>query len=162
MRTLSWGILALVFAFSVWARPGIADEPKASWTARLWPGSWASTKVPEGKKDGRGEPIKEGRATLDAAQRLRAELDWKRRAEVCQKLRQIAFETNNEELDRLAERLDQRAWDIYVKRIGGPSSGFGPSLDERILAERVGIDPDLLNPAPTKQPGHVDTKREAP
>lgn len=143
----------------LWAQPTSADEAKSSWTAKLWPGSWLPKKVPEGKKDGRGEPVKEGKDQAEQAQRLRAEQDWERRAEVCQKLRQIAFDTNDEELERLADRLDQRAWDLYLKRSGGAPA---VSLDERVLAERVGIDFNLLSPAPTKQPRRAEEIRETP
>ena len=134
--------LAVVALFWASARAGDDDEAKPSLTAKLWPGTWFAKKTPEAQKDNKGQPVKDAKADFDAARRLRAELDWKRRAEVCQKLRQIAFETNDDELDRFAERLDQRAWDVYIQRVGGGSS---LSLDERVLSERLGVDPGVLN-----------------
>jgi hypothetical protein len=136
-------LLALVIlaaaALTGWASAH-ADEGEAkSWSSRLWPWSSAKKDVPEAKKDAKSEPATNAATQAAAARRLRAELDWKRRAEVCQKLRQIAYETGDDELDRFAERLDQRVWDEYVKRLEG-----APPTDGEF--ERVGID---FNKAPS-------------
>lgn len=127
-----------------------ADPPQSSWTAKLWP--W-SKKVPEGQKDATGQPAKETKADLDAPRRLRAELDWKRRAEICQKLRQIAYETKDDELDRFAERLDQRAWDVYIRQTGAARTNL--PHDERVLAQRIGVDFGLLEPGPKTLPANT-------
>ncbi|MCI0683162.1 MAG: hypothetical protein L0Y71_13760 [Gemmataceae bacterium] len=119
--------VALVCAGCAIAQRGAADEPTSSRPSGLWP--WSSRKVPEAKKDGTGQPVSETRKEAEAARRLRAELDWKRRSEVCQKLRQIAYETKDDELDRFAERLDQRAWDVYVRRLGRGAVPFEPAVD---------------------------------
>ncbi|MCS7046727.1 MAG: hypothetical protein NZO58_10255 [Gemmataceae bacterium] len=87
---------------------------KSAWTIRFWP---FSKRAPETQTHAAGQAADKQQAQIEAARKLRAELDWKRRAEVCQKLRQIAFETKDDELDRLAERLDQRAWDVYVRQV---------------------------------------------
>ena len=143
-RSSNWtrGLLAVTLAAGCWAfaQRGAADGPKSSWTAALWP--WSSKKVPEGQKDASGQPVSNVKNEADAARRLRAELDWKRRAEICQKLRQIAYETKDEELDRQAERLDQRAWDVYVRQLG---TGAAP-------VERIGVDFNLAEPQPTTLP----------
>jgi hypothetical protein len=146
---LARGWLALALLAACWASARGSEE---SWSSRLWPGNWFAKKTPEGQKDGKGQPVKdkEIKADPDAGRRLRAELDWKRRSEVCQKLRQIAYETNDDELDRFAERLDQRAWDVYLKQTGG---GPGLSLDEHVIGERLGIDFNNLSPAPRSSPG---------
>ncbi|GEM_PF-3318633 len=133
----------------------LADPAKSSWTARLWP--WSSKKVPEGQKDATGQPAKDAKADLDAARRVRVELDWKRRAEICQKLRQIAYDTKDEELDRFAERLDQRAWDAYVRHTG--AAALNLSQDERVLAERIGLDFSLLEPGPKTLPANADSAK---
>jgi hypothetical protein len=141
---LARGWLALALLAACWASArGGDDDAKPSWSSRLWPGNWFAKKTPEGQKDGKGQPVKEIKADPEAGRRLRAEFDWKRRAEVCQKFRQIAFETNDDELDRFAERLDQRAWDVYLKQTGG---GPGLSLDEHVIGERLGIDFNLIGP----------------
>ena len=146
------GLLGLGWATG---RGVAADPEKSSWTARLWP--WSSKKVPEGQKDGSGQSVKDAKADFDAARRLRAELDWKRRAEICQKLRQIAYETKDEELDRFAERLDQRAWDVYIRQTGAGAASL--SQDERVLAERIGVDFGLLEPSPKTLPAHADAAK---
>ena len=74
--------------------------------------------APEGQKDAQGKVVSDVTVHVDAQRRTRAEADWQRRAEVCQKLRAIAAQTNDAELERFAERLDQRAWDTYMKAIG--------------------------------------------
>ncbi len=51
-----------------------------------------------------------------AAQRAKAEADFLRRLEVCQKLQEIAFDTGDEQLKHRAEQLEQRAKDAYERR----------------------------------------------
>ncbi len=57
--------------------------------------------------------------SLSPATRLAlAQADLVRRQEVCQKLREIALETGDDDLARKADQLDQRAWDAFVQRTG--------------------------------------------
>lgn len=92
-----------------------ADEPaKSNWTQRVIP--WHKP-APEAQKDSEGRTFTSTTPDVDASRRLRAELDWKRRALVCQKLREIAAHTGDAELERFAERLDQRAWDLYMRHL---------------------------------------------
>lgn len=138
------GAAALALTAGCWASTCGADDgpKKSSWGAKLWP--WSSAKkMPEGQKDATGQPADEAKASRDAARRLRAEMTWKRRAEVCQKLRQIAYETKDEELDRVVDRLDQRAWDAYVKQTSGEARA------EPI--ERIGVDFGLLESGAAKK-----------
>lgn len=44
----------------------------------------------------------------------KAEADWKRRVDVCIKLRGIADETGDDELRKKVEKLEERAWDVYL------------------------------------------------
>jgi hypothetical protein len=41
---------------------------------------------------------------------------FSRRVEVCLRLRQIALDTGNEELQQKAEELEARAWEVYRKQ----------------------------------------------
>jgi hypothetical protein len=88
---------------------------KETWAERVLP--W-TRKVPEGAKTADGKEMTPRIFHAGAARKLRAELDWQRRAAVCQKLRALAAQSGDVELDRFAERLDQRAWDAYIRLIG--------------------------------------------
>jgi hypothetical protein len=55
---------------------------------------------------------------LPAARRAQAQSDWQRRQEVCQRLQEIAWETADDDLQRVAEQLEQRAWDARVQQMG--------------------------------------------
>jgi hypothetical protein len=52
-----------------------------------------------------------------AQQRNREEAAYLRRLAVCDKLKQIAYQTNDEKLQRQAEQLDERVWEVYSQRI---------------------------------------------
>jgi len=94
------------------ARNGDAKPAKSgNWLTRMFTGNDSAKKKDSAKKD---EP-----ALSPAQVRQQAYWEWQRRLEVCDKLKQIAFETGDRELDRKADDLDQRAWDIYVQRTGG-------------------------------------------
>src|SRR5207253_7793573 len=70
--------------------------------------------------------------------RQRAYGEWQRRTEVCYKLKQIAIETGDKELDRKADALDQRAWQVYVQRTGAVK-GNSPS-EEQLLVDPLAMD----------------------
>jgi hypothetical protein len=50
------------------------------------------------------------------AERAREEAVLLRRLAVCEKLKQVAFQTNDRSLEREAEELDQKAWAAYSQR----------------------------------------------
>jgi hypothetical protein len=122
-----------------------AEPGKGSWLQRLQP--WPK-QVPEAQKDSQGKAHTEVTPHSDASRRLRAELAWKRRAEVCQKLREIAVQTSDAELERFADRLDQRAWDVYLRQ-SGPVPAAGT------------VDPSAATRAPVT-PAATKGQREAP
>ena len=89
-----------------------AKPPKTgNWFTRLFVKDAPKKKAPDAKK----EPA----APSAAAIRQKAEAEWLRRQEVCDKLRAIALENGDKDLARKADALDQRAWDIYLERTGG-------------------------------------------
>jgi hypothetical protein len=62
-----------------------------------------------------------------AAQRQKREEDnWNRRIDVCDRLRDIALQTGDEQLGRMVEQLEQRINQLYNQRTG--SAGIGPEL----------------------------------
>jgi hypothetical protein len=74
-----------------------------------------------------------------ARQRAQEEAALLRRQAVCLKLRMIAAQTNDDELRRKADQLDQRAWNAYVQRTAHlPTGNAGPASDEAILDRHLG------------------------
>ncbi len=57
-----------------------------------------------------------------------------RRQEVCLRLREIAFQTGDDDLSRKADELDQKAWEAYRQRISRLPTPTGVmSVDEQTL-----------------------------
>jgi hypothetical protein len=74
-----------------------------------------------------------------AAAREQELQDLLRRQKVCLQLMQIALETNDVELLRKAEQLDERARAIYAERTAHlPSGPDGFESDEKTLAKHLG------------------------
>jgi hypothetical protein len=105
-----------------------------------------------GKGEGKGTGGR-GFGLADAAVAARnAEMDKLfRRQEVCLKLRQIAKDLNDPELDRLAAQLDQRAWDVYRERTSNLPGASASLEEEERLEKRLPVTsgkPDsLITPA---------------
>ncbi len=89
-----------------------------------------------------------------------------RRVEVCLRLRQIAEQTGNADLQRQAEEMDARAWEIYqhhtaqlpVSTESMPAEIKGPSKKSKLSAGgSTGVSDD--DPAPAAKqatkPGHA-------
>jgi hypothetical protein len=127
-----------------------ADEDDAkpaktgNWFTRLFSKGGAKKKD-EGtqKKDEAVAPPSQALA------RQKAYCEWQRRTEVCYKLKQIAIETGDKDLDRKADALDQRAWEVYVQQTGGAKGNLSP--DEQFLEGHLGVEaaqrPQSLNTA---------------
>jgi hypothetical protein len=142
MNAWAWALaLAAGLGMAALARAD-GDEVKPAET-----GNWFTRLFTRDGAKKRGTDKKDVRAELappsPALARQKAQWEWQRRIEVCEKLRQIAFETGDQELSRKADALDQRAWDVYVQRTGGSPSLLVPSNispDEQILEGRLGLD----------------------
>jgi hypothetical protein len=126
-----------------------ADDPdsdaapaKTSWYARLWP--WKSkAPAPKAKQEAspQAEAAQKRLAAIHAASALkaRAMTDWTRRVAVCDRLREIAILTNDDELRRKADQLDQRAFAMYQQSTDNlPAASSASQADERILERRLG------------------------
>lgn len=72
-----------------------------------------------------------------AIRRAHALADLMRRQEVCQKMLEIGWATGDEELQRQAEELNQRAYDVYLQCTGQTS---GATTDEGVLRQRLAAD----------------------
>ena len=65
---------------------------------------------------------------------------WLRRQEVCIKLHQVARDTNDLELDRMASQLDKRAWELYRERTSKlPGAAVSLADDEKRLEQRLPV-----------------------
>jgi hypothetical protein len=81
-----------------------------------------------------------------------------RRLEVCDKLREIALETNNKELDQLAEELDARARAVYAQRTARlHKNGAATDIDEKMLDKKLGIEPMNPEQMPAGKPAAART-----
>jgi hypothetical protein len=105
-----------------------AASPPASgsWFSRWFTASKpaAPKKAPEKTmKDEDLEVHKMATRAAAAAERAQEEKALLRRQAVCLKLRTIAAQTNNEELRRQADELDDRAWAVYQRRIAHLPAG---------------------------------------
>ena len=129
-----------------------ADANNSGWFSR-WFGSnstdkWRPTKFkrktpvrkPDDKKPDKQaskqatEPEKPAPLIDDATLRAREEAAYFRRVKVCEELREIAIRTNDKELERKAQELDERIWNTYTQRAGRlPAGAAGLDADEMVL-----------------------------
>ncbi len=66
--------------------------------------------------------------------RAREQAAWERRMQICMRLMDLANQTNDEELYRRAEELEQRAWEVYRQRTAHlPVSAVTGDQDEETL-----------------------------
>lgn len=94
---------------------GVVAASEPSWWSRLW---GRNKQAPAAKK---AEPPKADSQQATVIPSREKEI-WLRRAEICQKLREIALTSNDEALLRKADQLDQRAFDTYMQKIAGVRS----------------------------------------
>src|SRR5260370_10359239 len=71
----------------------------------------------------------------------REQAAFQRRGAVCDRLREIGIESNNSELDQLAQELNARAWAVYKQRTAKlEAAPKEKDHDEPILDKKIGID----------------------
>jgi hypothetical protein len=138
MRRLGvWGFgVTLLVALGMVAVATAADDdddngktaPKqtSNWFSFNWFGQ--AKKAPDSKKSTTAKPPEKkaekktkveeppSAAELAASQRALEEAALLRRDDVCDRLMEIAMQTNNAELANRAEQLKQKAWEVYLKR----------------------------------------------
>jgi hypothetical protein len=123
-RWSTWAIAAVVaLSLPLGAFGQNSTTGRMAWLTQLFSRSKATKKTDK-------TPVK----PFVSPERRRAleKRKWLRRLEVCDKLRQIAGETGNQELARKADRLDQRAWEIYAQRTGTSQLPSGSTDVDRI------------------------------
>jgi hypothetical protein len=117
-----------------------AAAPSGGWFTRWFSfGKQApEKKAAEKSKEATPAPTKAMLLQAAAAQRAQEEAALLRRQGVCLKLRLIAAQTNDDELRRKADQLDQRAWNSYVQRTAHlPTGDASPASDEAVLARHL-------------------------
>jgi hypothetical protein len=142
------------------------DSPSAETSAgtnQSWLPNWFSSKdkppaKPEkpasaradaaGKKEkGKEEDANSGR---DAASPTSAErAKYLRRLKVCDKLRSIAQDANDAELERMVDQLEERAFAVFLQKTGVPGGGSSFESDEKVLEKRLPLGTAATKPQPT-------------
>jgi hypothetical protein len=105
------------------AGPNPAARPRDGWNPFITRLLASEEKKPKPKPDKvrqkpAEEPAPRTSGLADTAARYRALEDGRlrRRQDVCERLRQIAYETHDEELERKAVQLDQLAFEVFQQR----------------------------------------------
>jgi hypothetical protein len=138
MRRTGAGRVAAALALGLAVSAAAAQEPAA--TGGRWGGSWlGDMKKAEGKA---AQPAVKAPPGLTAAEQAARERDrqekaFYRRLKVCDRLAEIALQTDDQELGRQAEELEARVWEIY-RRQTGSLRGAGPAdPDQAVLDEHL-------------------------
>ncbi len=157
MRKLAtWGLeVALVVGLGVtvaFAGDDAGDAPTS--TPKSWFGGWfgsKDTKETPKKADPKAKKPPEKKAAADAkpvpageAQRAREEAALLRRLAVCDRLMEIAVRTNDNDLLRRAEQLDERVRRAYSQRTARtPGAGADFESDEQLLDKHLGAGSEM-------------------
>ncbi len=84
-------------------------------------------------------PKKISRAEQTAADREREEKDYLRRQAVCDKLREIAQQSKDEEMERKVRQLDERIWAVYSQHTSKKAGAEdAPDDADKSLAKKPG------------------------
>jgi hypothetical protein len=111
--------------------------------------------VPKPEEKKVEKPPVQSSMELAIAERRREEEALFRRLEVCDRLRKIADSTNDQELNRLADQLTERAQATYAQRVAHlPASNAAFGSDEQVLEKHLG-QPAAERSAITIPPGRV-------
>jgi hypothetical protein len=147
-------------AYAVRADDGDDDDSKpapkktSSGIHWLWyvPG-FDSKKPAEQKPDPKPEkpekpadkpPKPASRPIPDAPEKVRAreQAAWIRRQQVCDRLKEIAEKSNDQELLQTVDTLEQRSWNLYLQRTANlPAGRVNQDSDEEIIDRKVGLGP---------------------
>jgi hypothetical protein len=93
-----------------------AGTPTPPSGGKSWRDWFGSSGKGEEEKPAAAEGAKPAAVDRAAVVRAREEAALLRRQEVCCKLKEIALQTNDPELERRAQELEERAWEVYNLR----------------------------------------------
>jgi hypothetical protein len=137
MNRLKVGAALAVLLMVSSAPHAFADDPPPKETQAPWYQRWFGRTKKEPPKVEQVKP-KTSPGTEAAIVRAKAEAELNRRREVCDQIRQIAFETSNKELQDKADRLDREAWDAYQRAVAHlPVGRMMPGNDEKLLDQKL-------------------------
>ena len=80
----------------------------------------------ETKKSNELDAKETGKRDQETAAVKREQADYLRRLAVCDQLREVALKNNDDNLNRQADELQNKAWEIYSRHIGCISAGVPP------------------------------------
>jgi hypothetical protein len=129
MRKLAVEALAALLCAGLAASVAVADDAdkdtpgtnKAGWLAGGW---FASKPKVEAKKPVvKAPPVDETPPERAVDVRIHEQKAYLRRLQVCDRLLEIALDTNDAALQKQVEQLNQQAFDVYIKRTGGSVGG---------------------------------------
>lgn len=159
-------VLGLGFAVPVLAAdpPEDPDAPPTGWRVAPWlqkrideahppkpKPKKPPTKTDQAKTD-QAKPVAAKpmpRAETPQSERDREEKDFLRRLAVCDQLLKIAQETHDEQLERKAQQLNERAWAVYAQRVSQIPAVDAFESDEKTLDRHLTAIPP---PRPVRLP----------
>jgi hypothetical protein len=130
MRRVGFGGMAAALIVGLGLTVAAAEEPqgdsKSAPAKSGWWSGWFGDKAPSAKpkakfKGEKNAPVEDRPAPSNPAESAATEQKrqmnaYLRRVEVCLRLRQVAEQTGNADLQRQAEEMDARAWEIYRRQ----------------------------------------------
>ncbi len=128
MRSIWVGVVLL--AIQMPAAGAEEKKPAGNWFTRLFHKSSPAPAKQEAKNQ----------AVAPEAQPILARSALFRRLSVCDKLRQVSLQTNDNDLERKADMIEARAWEEYnqeINRVAQSRSTLDPS--EQILDRHLGV-----------------------
>ena len=135
LRRLGGAAVALVLGLTVSVHAADDDTPPPPAKNKFLGGRFGRPKddkaTPTPPKDAAGIVRSPASDALEA-DRVKEFQDYMRRLEVCDRLKEIAERTNNKDLDRQAQMLTERAFQVYMQRSGAPPAESA----EAILGQR--------------------------
>jgi hypothetical protein len=135
-------------------RPGLIDYMFSGKPPAVKP---TPTRTPKEKPDKptAAAPKEERPPPLTPAEREQAA--FLRRLAVCDRLREVAEETKDEKLRQLADQLQDRAWQLCVKRANLGAAG----VDETVLNDHLGTSNGEEPPTPSTAAMRGDRQNQA-
>jgi hypothetical protein len=150
MRRLGGAAALSVLGLCVAARAaddGTTASNDGHWWDKLVPVAFRKTEAPK-EKPPASPPARPAAPTSPVASAQETdEAAYNRRNDACFQLMQIAINTGDDKLGEQAQVLQQRAWDLYMRRMAATPSRF--VSDEGVLEQHYGTSGNRRVFAPT-------------